>query len=205
MLNKKNVEITGTSAKFKTDEEGDYYAFVRDKGIKEVVVNYPTTSKSFKNLNRGYLIELGYLDKDVEMSFRNDTNDDQLLIEVFRFNYETLKKVVNAINENAKFEMQSFRETKINYTIDVKKDGVCTVSLPFDEGFTVLVDGQKVETKKVMDFMLGFDIKKGKHEIVITYLPKGFILGAILSGVGVLLLILMYINDKFKIIKVLKK
>ena len=64
VLNKKTVEITGTTAKFTTDEAGDYYAFVRDKGIKEVVVNYPTTSKSFKNLNRGIFIELGYLDKD---------------------------------------------------------------------------------------------------------------------------------------------
>ena len=135
------------------------------------------------------------------MSFRNDTNDDQLLIEVFRFNYETLKKVVNAINANAYFEMKSFRETKINYNLDVNSKGVCTVSLPYDEGFTVKVDGKKVEIKKVMDFMLGFDVEKGKHEIVITYMPRGFILGAILSGVGVLLLILMYINDKFKINK----
>lgn len=205
MLNKKNVEITGTSASFKTDEEGDYYVFVRDKGIKEVTVNYPTTSKSFKNLNRGYLIEIGYLDKDVEMSFRNDTNDDQLLIEVFRFNYETLKKVVNAINANAYFEMKSFRETKINYNLDVNSKGVCTVSLPYDEGFTVKVDGKKVEIKKVMDFMLGFDVEKGKHEIVITYMPKGFVLGAVLSTLGILLLVGIYVFDKYKIIKILKK
>ena len=201
VLNKKNVEIAGTSANFKVEEEGDYYAFVRDKGIKEVTVNYPTTSKSFKNLNRGYLIELGYLDKDVEMGFRNDTNEDQLLIEVFRFNYETLNKVVKAINENAKFTIKSYREDRINYTMDVSKKGVCTVSLPYDEGFTVLVDGKKVEKKKVMDFMLGFDIDTGTHDIVITYIPKGFMLGAILSAVGILLLIAMAIIDKSKILK----
>lgn len=201
VLNKKNVEITGTSANFKVEEEGDYYAFVRDKGIKEVTVNYPTTSKSFKNLNRGYLIELGYLDKDVEMGFRNDTNEDQLLIEVFRFNYETLNKVVKAINENAKFTIKSYREDRINYTMDVNNKGVCTVSLPYDDGFTVLVDGKKVEKKKVMDFMLGFDIDTGTHDIVITYMPKGFILGSILSAAGILLLIAMIIIDKSKVLK----
>ena len=174
--------------------------FVRDKGIKEVTVNYPTTSKLFKNLNRGYFIELGYLDKEVEIGLRNDTNEDQLLVEIFRFNFETLKKVVNAINENAKFTIKSFREDRIYYTMDVRNKGVCTISLPYDKGFTVLVDGNKVETKKVMDFLLGFDIDKGMHEIVVTYVPDGFVLGTILSAVGILALILLLAIDKTRAI-----
>lgn len=202
VLNKKTVEITGTTAKFKTDEEGDYYAFVRDKGIKEVVVNYPTTSKSFKNLNRGYFLELGYLEKDVEMSFRNDTNDDQLLIEVFRFNFETLKKVVEAIKENGEVKIINFDETRINYNLDVKNAGVSVISLPYDEGFKVFVDGQEVEKKKVMDFILGFDVGVGKHEIVVTYRPVGFLLGAILTLCGLMTLTVIYVLDKKEIISV---
>lgn len=202
VLNKKSVDITGTTAKFTTDEEGDYYAFVRDKGIKEVVVNYPTTSKSFKNLNRGYFIELGYLEKDVEISFRNDTNDDQLLIEVFRFNFETLKKVVEAIKSNADFKIIDYNETRINYTLSVKNAGVCTISLPYDDGFKVYVDGEEVEKKKVMDFMLGFDVGTGQHEILVTYRPVGLLLGTILSLSGLLALAIIFTLDKMKIIKV---
>lgn len=202
VLSKKTVEITGTTAKFKTEEEGDYYAFVRDKGIKEVVVTYPTTSESFKNLNRGYFIELGYLDKDVEIGFRNDTNDDQLLIEVFRFNFDTLKKVVDAITSNATYKMKSFTEDRINYKMNVKNKGVCTISLPYDKGFTILVDGKKVESKKVMDFLLGFDIEEGEHEILITYVPRGLVLGLGLTILGIILLISMYVLDKKNIIKI---
>lgn len=202
VLNKKSVDITGTTAKFTTDEEGDYYAFVRDKGIKEVAVNYPTTSKSFKNLNRGYFIELGYLDKDVEMSFRNDTNDDQLLIEIFRFNFETLKKVVDEIKNNADFKIIDYNETKINYNLNVKNAGVCTISLPYDDGFKVYVDGEEVEKKKVMDFMLGFDVSNGQHEILVTYRPVGLLLGIILSLSGLLALAIIFTLDKMKIIKV---
>ena len=202
VLNKKAVEITGTTAKFTTEEEGDYYAFVRDKGIKEVVVNYPTTSKSFKNLNRGYFLELGYLDKDVEMSFRNDTNDDQLLIEVFRFNFETLKKVVEAVKQNSEFKIKSFDETRINYNLNVKNAGTCAISLPYDDGFKVFVDGQEVEKKKVLDFMLGFDVGVGQHEILVTYRPVGLLLGAVLSLTGILALVAVFILDKKKILKV---
>lgn len=202
VLNKKSVDISGTTANFKVEEEGEYYAFVRDKGIKEVAVTYPTTTSSFKNLNRGYLLELGYLEKDVELSFKNNTNEDQLLIEVFKFNFETLKKVVSAIGSNASFQIKSFNEVNIEYTMDVKNEGACVLSLPYDEGFTVLVDGQKVETKKVLDFMLGFDITKGIHDIKISYMPKGFILGIILSLLGITILVTLYALDKNKLIKI---
>ena len=83
LLDKKKVEIQGKTAKYRTDEKGLYYVFVRDKGIKQVTVVYETTTKTFKNLNRGYFINLGYLGKDVDLEFRNDTNDSELLIELF--------------------------------------------------------------------------------------------------------------------------
>ena len=49
MLNKKDVSINGIKASLEVDEAGNYYAFVRDKGIKEVTVSYDTTSKQYKN------------------------------------------------------------------------------------------------------------------------------------------------------------
>ena len=205
VLNKKAVEITGKEAKFTTDEEGDYYVFVRDKGIKEVTVNFPTTSKIFKNLNRGFFIELGYLNKDVELKFRNDTNDDQLLIEVFKFNFEALKKIVNKINSYADYKMISFKEDRINYNMDVKEEGKCIVSLPYDKGFKVSVDGKEVKSEAVFDFFLGFKLDKGKHNIVITYVPSGFYIGLIISIIGTVSLIILYVLDKKKIINVSRK
>ena len=202
VLDKKTVEITGNTATFKSDEPGDYYVFVRDKGIKEVTVTYPTTSKQFKNLNRGFFIELGYLDKDTDMSFRDDTNEDQLLIEVFKFDFDTLKKVVNKINSYADYKMISFREDRINYTLNVKEEGKCLVTLPYDTGFKVLVDGNEVEYEKIFDFFLGFKLDKGNHEILITYVPTGFNIGVLTSLIGILLLISMFVLDKKKIIQI---
>ncbi len=196
VLDKKTVEINGVDAKFKTTEAGDYYAFVRDKGIKEVAVTYPTTTETFKNLNRGFFIELGYLESDVELEFKNKTNDSQLLIEVFRFNFDTLKKVVEKVNSFAEYKMKNFNETCIEYTMNVKEPGTCILSLPYDKGFTIMVDGTKVEPKQVMDFFLGFDIVNGMHEIKVTYVPSGFVMGAILSIIGLLILVSMILYDK---------
>ena len=202
VLNKKGIEISGTEAKYTTDEEGDYYVFVRDKGIKEVTVTYPTTSKQFKNLNRGFFIELGYLDKGVEMKFRNDTNSDDLLIEVFKFNFETLKKIVEKINSYADYKMISFKEDRINYTMNVKEEGKCIVTLPYDKGFKVVVDGKEVESDAIFDFFLGFKLEKGEHNILITYMPSGFKIGLLLTFIGIISLISLYVLDKKKVINV---
>ena len=198
MLNKITTNINGIAASANIEEDGDYYAFVRDKGIKEVTVTFPTTAKKFSNLNRGFFIELGYLNKDTNIEFRNETNDDQLLIEVFKFDYDTLKKVKDNILSNADFKINNFSETYINYTIDAKIDGKCVVTLPYDSGFTVYVDGVEVEKEKTFDFFLSFNVNEGKHNIIIKYFPDGLKLGLILSIFGIMIYIyLLYKKPDF--------
>ena len=196
MLDKQEVEIDGTTAKFTAKEQGDYYAFVRDKGIKEVAVSYPTTTVSFKNLNRGFFIELGYLNQGVEISFRNDTNDSNLLIEVFRFKFDALKKVVDKIKSYSDFKMLNFKSDYINYNLNVKENGTCIVTLPYDRGFTLYVDGEKTETKEVLDLFLGFEIKKGDHNIELRYVPDGFFIGTILTILGLAIFAIIILIDK---------
>ena len=195
LLDKQTVKINGKEAKFTTVEDGDYYAFVRDKSIENVIVSYPTTQKKYENLNRGYFIELGFLKIGVTYDFKNDTNDKELLIEIFKFNYDSLKDINNKVIENGSMKMNYYDDTHINYDIDSNIDGTCVITLPYDKGFTLYVDGNKVETKKVFDFFVGFDINKGKHTIKLVYMPEGFILGVIMSFIGIIAFIVLNIFD----------
>lgn len=198
MLEKANTNVNGKNAKLKIVESGDYYAFVRDKAIKEVTVSYNTTSTKFKNLNRGFFIELGYVEANTELDFRNDTNDNELLIEVFKFNFDSMKKVLNNIRGNSKFKLSNYTDTHIEYSIDANKSGTCVITLPYDDGFTVKVDGEIVEKESVMNFLLGFKLNKGSHIVVVDYVPVGFREGLALSILGILLLVGLIIRDKQK-------
>ena len=201
-LEKITTNINGKKADFTIAEDGDYYLFVRDKSIEKIVVQYPTTSKTFDHIDRGFFAELGYLKKDEKFEVRNDTNDKDLLIEVFKFNYDNLKEVNKKVMENASFKIIDFDETNINYNLDVRNKGTCMVSLPYDKGFTVYVDGKKVDIKTVFDCFLGFDVDRGSHTINIVYMPRGFILGLGMTLLGIALLIMFYYfynnQDKLK-------
>lgn len=195
-LEKINTNINGKKADFTIERDGDYYLFVRDKSIEKIVVDYPTTSKTFDHIDRGFFAELGYLKKDEKYEVRNDSNDKELLIEVFRFNYDNMREVNEKILSNADFKIIDFDDTYINYNLNVKQKGTCMVSLPYDEGFTVYVDGNKVDIKTVFDCFLGFDVERGNHTINITYMPRGFLLGILLSAIGIIGLVILYLMYK---------
>lgn len=200
LLSKQDIVIDGINATFKVLEDGNYYGFVRDKSIEKVVVNYPTTQKEFDNLSRGYFMELGYLKSGESYEFRNNTNEKELLLEIFKFNYDALKEINNKINDNGTMKMTYYDDTHINFDIDSKIDGTCLITLPYDKGFTLYVDDERVKTKQVFDFFLGFDIEEGQHKIRLVYMPVGLILGAIMSLIGIISLIgLNLYNKKLKL------
>ena len=98
--------------------------------------------------------------------------------------------------------MISFKEDRINYTMNVKESGMCVVTLPYDKGFKVMVDGNEVEYEKVFDFLLGFKLENGEHEILITYVPEGFKIGVLCTLLGIVSLIALYVADKKKLISI---
>ena len=76
--------------------------------------------------------------------------------------------------------------------------------MPYDEGFTIKVDGIEVEKEKVLDCLLSIKITPGKHVIEINYMPRGFITGSIVSIIGLIVLIVLYILERRRIEKLLR-
>ncbi len=92
-------------------------------------------------------------------------------------------------------EITSFGDTEITGSITALEKGVLYLSIPYEKGWKVYIDGKKADTFKVLDAMLGVEVDSGNHEIVLKYSPDGFTLGLIISGVALLILILAVIGE----------
>ncbi|WP_159722168.1 YfhO family protein [Enterococcus sp. CSURQ0835] len=66
-------------------------------------------------------------------------------------------------------------------------------TIPYDEGWTAKVDGKKVPIKAFQDALVSIKVPKGKHQVTFSYLPKGFLPGAVLF---VICLSLFYLYDR---------
>ena len=73
--------------------------------------------------------------------------------------------------------------------IYVKEDGLFYTSIPYEEGWTAIVDGEKVDITPVGDAALAFPVTQGNHTIELTYYPKGFWPGFAISMVCLIVLV----------------
>lgn len=98
-------------------------------------------------------------------------------------------------------QVTSFTDSSVKGTISAREDGAVFTSIPYDAGWTVKVDGEKVETYGVgeRDFqgnngaMLAFDIGQGEHTVELSFLPRGLLAGILISVLCLGLLILLLV------------
>ncbi len=72
----------------------------------------------------------------------------------------------------------------IEGTITVKDGNYFISTLPYDEGYTVFVDGKKTDYEVVNTAFLGFPLEKGTHSIKITYQAMGHQEGKVISSIA---------------------
>lgn len=108
--------------------------------------------------------------------------------ELYSLNYDDLVSFVDDISE---FKVSKALGDKISGTIDVKKDGYFNLSIPYDKGFIIKVDGKKVDYEKVNKAFIGFPVKKGKHKIDIEFKAPNAFAGKIVSIFGIILFIVV--------------
>ncbi|MBQ8961412.1 MAG: YfhO family protein [Ruminococcus sp.] len=89
------------------------------------------------------------------------------------------------------FEIESFSDTKISGRLSAKTDGVLYLSIPYEKGWSIYIDGEKTETVPVLGAMLGARVSSGSHEVRLEYSPEGFRLGLLISGGALALFLLL--------------
>ena len=182
-----------TSVNFQTDIDGEYYAYVTNPAIDEVEFSYGDgdVKKSFKNLKRHYILELGTLEGEKNGRFvSTDDKDESIDARVYRVNYDSLKKLYYILNKNPLY-LSKISDSYLSGNVHAVENTTLFTSIPYDEGWSVYVDGKKAEKIKIMDAFIGLKLEKGQHEIEFKYVSSGIIEGAIISAASLALLLLI--------------
>lgn len=80
------------------------------------------------------------------------------------------------------------QETKGNQIvgeINMEKDGYLITSIPYEDSFTVKIDGEERNYEKVNTAFLGLQLEKGTHHVEIVYHAPGSAAGKVVTGIGV--------------------
>lgn len=137
--------------------------------------------------------------KDIDIKFsKGHFVLDKLITYSLDYNYikDSVKKIDPFIVDS-----KQTKGDKILGHIDVSKDGYFATTIPFDEGYTIYVNGKKTKYEEVNNAFIGFPIKKGHYEIELNYQSKGFNYGKVGSLIGCILLGLIIIIERRRKVK----
>ena len=93
-------------------------------------------------------------------------------------------------------DITEFSDRKIKGRVNAKKDGVLYLSIPYEKGWKVYIDGERAETFKVLQAMLGVKVDSGEHNIRIEYTPEGFALGVTITFLSAALVIFFALAER---------
>lgn len=185
------VSQNGTRASFVAVRGGEYYAFSQNAKVDQIKGEFPDGIRKYENLKRRYFMELGTLCEGESVTFENDeTNSKQNIeVKVYRFRYEALKALKRAMVLNP-MRIETYSDTVITASVHADDAAVLLTSIPYDDGWKVMMDGILVETEPYLDTFLSFRIPAGEHDLKFQYIPRGFREGVFLTSCSLLFLFL---------------
>ena len=125
------------------------------------------------------------------MKLTADEAGEQLNAIAYRFSEDAMIQVYDRLNRMP-MHLTSWKDTKLSGTVTADRAGTLFTSIPFDKGWTVKVDGQKVETRKAFGAFLAIDVGSGDHVIDFSYFPEGLRPGVLITGGSVVILIFLW-------------
>lgn len=78
-------------------------------------------------------------------------------------------------------DVKEFRAGFVSGTFSSDSDTLLFTTVPYDEGWTIRVDGQEIASERALGAFTAFHVDAGAHEIEMTYSPKGFLFGVAIS------------------------
>lgn len=75
------------------------------------------------------------------------------------------------------------------------------VSIPYDQGWTAYVDGVETPIQKVNGWFMGMTLNDEAHEVTFTYVTPGFKTGAVLTAIGIFVLVALVVAKRRKNVK----
>ena len=165
--------------------------FSNDKQKKvDILVNgekkTSTTDNVFSFFNLGYTKEKKTF--NIHVSFPGNSQVSFESPTFYRLDTKTFTEAIQKIKEQP--VTVSTSKNKVFTTYDVQQDTSIFFTIPYDKGWSAYQDGKKIEMKQAQTGFMKVDVPKGKGTITLSFIPNGFITGAICSFTSLLLFVI---------------
>ncbi len=171
-----------TSTIISIENPGHYYAWVGNTRVDTLKMESAGESQTFEKLKHHYICDLGWHDSGETISLHSEDSNN-LELSVYRLDYQVLDAMISALG-SVPMAVDSFDSTRIDGHIQTEQTGELILSMPYEPGWTILVDGEKIVPSLFADAFPRIPLGAGEHTIQMRYRPAGLTAGILVSAIS---------------------
>lgn len=175
-----------------TDVHGNYYA-----DNCELYVN----GEYVQSICKRFLINSIYLGEyaageqiTVEIKHLNDDKASHTLY-VAQLDTDAFEECIASLR-NGQESRLNVNGNVIEGTYSASEDSEMFLTIPYEEGWTAYVDGEKTEIKKTAGIFMGIELTAGEHEIYMKYSAPGYLPGCVFTAIGIAMLAVLVWKER---------
>ncbi len=214
---------------FTAQSDNDIYMYLRtqnekavntwistEKGTDGLFTNHKSLGAGAYFENHNYsIVRIGSFEPGTEIEVRltvrlNSTEPDKeeyTIIKDFQF-YEFHKDLFDediALLKQNQWDITKYNDRYMEGTITAQEGQIMLTTVPSEPGWTVKVDGKKVDTVEILKAFIGIELEPGTHTVTMKYTPPGFSIGMITLVLGIAIIILLYLKSDRLIVAQLRE
>ncbi len=198
---------------FTADYTGRHYMFVEYKyddeneveneelpwefAHRKIIRNYElegVSSGEYGNNQYSYCVDLGFLEagEDYKLSLETSASEESEVY-IYYYDADMFEEIISSVNEAA---LKEINGKGIEIVSNTMNSSEVMISLPFEDGYTVYVDGEKTEYTSYRNCFMIVPVEAGKHVIRFCYVPPGLVCGIFVSMISACILLCSVLCQK---------
>ena len=182
------------SWKINVDDINTLYAYFPSDDLHqaEITVNDKPFGYYYDNFSY-HILHLGSFENGSTLTLKITPMEKTLCLNNAQFYYENLELLNTAVSALHQDKTELYKVTSSHLTgfVESSSDKMLFLSIPYNSGWTVKIDDQKVPVSKIFNTFMVISIPNGTHLIDISYYPVGLFPGTLVSLISIIVVILV--------------
>lgn len=184
-----------------TETAENLYLFYDGTQVENAQIMVDGTNVKSGDLD-GYMLPIGKVSagSEVKVTFelKGETEDGYVRLSAADFDQEVFEEFKQTAAEQA-FTVMDYSSNSLEGTVDASDNQTLFLSIPYDSGWKVKVDGKEVKTCRIGDAFLGVKVPSGEHTVSLKYTPPGFSIGWKVSlAAAIIFIVLCFVKYRYK-------
>lgn len=171
-------------ATFYAEERGRYFLNCRANYLEEIKLEINDEYKA-SGRYQTQMFDTGEIEVGDKVTYTLEFNssyspEGTVSMYMSKLNRDNLTRLRASLMKNA-FNLTELTDSTIKGTISMGKDQLLCLSMPYDEGWKVYVDGNLTEAEDWCGGLMAISIPEGDHEVYMKFVPDGLVKGLLLT------------------------